>query len=171
MRRSALISAATVLLFASASAVGADSVASFKLASGHKVTIIEAPFAESGLKYSESAPCLVNGHIPFGTDCSIPTTYVKRISIVIRGQTFQLESSHMFNAWGMRHLTTYKGKPVTYFIGTCPSKKHCIFRGLFSDGAGSFVAEWQVFQGATTRTVLSSDDEIINLFMKSMGTK
>lgn len=163
--------AAAVVFLVSAPVFGADSVASFKLASGHKVTIVEAPFAESKLKYSESAPCLVDGHIPFGTDCSLPTTYVKRIAVEVRGKTLQLDASHMFNAWGTRHLTTYEGKPVTYFVGACPSKELCIFRGLFSDGAGSFVAEWKVFQGATTRTVISSDEELISLFMKSMGTK
>lgn len=172
MRLSTHVSAATAALFlASASAFAEDSVASFRLASGHKVTIIEAPFAESKLKYSDSAPCLVDGHIPFGTDCSAPTTYVKSISVEVRRKTLRLDASHMFNAWGTRHLTTYEGKPVTYFVGACPNIDLCVFRGLFSDGAGTFVAEWKVFQGATTRTVISSDEELISLFMKSMGTK
>jgi hypothetical protein len=172
MRLSTQVRAASAALFVfSASAFAEDTVASFKLASGHKVSIVEAPFADSKLKYSESAPCLVNGHIPFGTDCSAPTTYVKSISVEVRRKTLKLDASHMFNAWGTRHLTTYEGKPVTYFVGACPSKDLCYFRGLFSDGAGTFVAEWKVFQGVTTRTVISSDEEFISLFMKSMGAK
>jgi len=172
MRLSPQISAAAAaLLLASASVFAEDSIASFKLASGHKVTIVEAPFAESKLKYSENIPCLVDGHIPFGTDCTAPSTYVKSISVEVRKKALKLDASHMFNAWGTRHLTKYEGKPITYFVGACPSKDLCAFRGLFSDGAGTFVAEWKVFQGATTRTVISSDEELISLFMKSMGTK
>ncbi len=171
MRLSTRIPVAAATLFLASASVFADSIASFNLASGHKVTIVEAPFAESKLKYSEKAPCLVDGHIPFGTDCSVPTTFVKSISVEVQGRALRLDASHMFNAWGTRHLTTYEGKPVTYFVGACPSKEVCVFRGLFSDGAGTFVAEWKVFQGATTRTVISSDEELISLFMKSMGTK
>jgi len=170
MRLSAQVFPATAALFLiSASVFAEDSVASFKLASGHNVSIVEAPFAESKLKYSESAPCLVDGHIPFGTDCSAPTTYVKSISVEVRRKKFQLDASYMFNAWGTRHLTTYEGKPVTYFVGACRSKDLCYFRGLFSDGAGTFVAEWKVFQGATTRTVISSDEEFISLFHEEHG--
>lgn len=172
MRLSTQVHAATAaLFFISAFAFAEDTVASFKLGSGHKVSIVEAPFVDSKLKYSESAPCLVNGHISFGTDCSAPTTYVKSISVELRRKTLKLDASHMFNAWGTRHFSSYEGKPVTYFVGACPSKDLCYFRGLFSDGAGTFVAEWKVFQGATTRTVISSDEEFISLFMKSMGTK
>jgi len=163
--------AAAALILVSAPVWAEDTVASFTLASGHKVSIIEAPFTESGLTYSESAPCLVDGQIPFGTDCSAPTTYVKSISVEIQGKKLQLDASHMFDAWGTRHLAKHEGKPVTYFVGACPSKERCYFRGLFSDGAGTFVVEWKVFQGATTRTVISDDEELISIFMESMGTK
>jgi hypothetical protein len=172
MRLSVQVRAATAALsLIPTFAFAEDTVASFRLASGHKVSIVEAPFADSKLKYSESAPCLVDGHIPFGTDCSVPTTYVKSISVEVRRKALKLDASHMFNAWGTRHLTTYEGKPVTYFVGSCPSKDLCYFRGIFSDGAGTFVAEWKVFQGVTVRTVISSEEEFISLFMKSMDAK
>lgn len=77
----------------------------------------------------------------------------------------------MFNAWGKRHLTTHEGKRVRYFGGSCLNKDICIFRGLFSDGAGTFVSEWQVLHGATARTVATSDEEIVSLFMNNLDVK
>ncbi len=135
------------------------------------VRIVEAPFAESKLKYSESSPCLVDGQIPFGTDCGIPSTYVKSLTVVVNGKSLKLDTSQMFNAWGTRHLTMHEGKLVRYFGGSCLDKDICVFRGLFSDGAGTFVAEWRVFQGATTRTVITSDEEIVFPFTDNLDAK
>ncbi len=169
--RARIIAASAVFFLAPASVLGADIIASFKLPSGHKVTIVEAPFAEGKLKYSDSSPCLVDGRIPFGTDCGIPSTYVKSLSVVVNGKSLKLDTSQMFNVWGNRHLITYKGKPVRYFGGSCLDKEICVFRGLFSDGAGTFVAEWRVVNGATARTVVTSDEEFIALFTNNLDAR
>ena len=47
-------------------------------------------------------------------------------------------------------------------------KKNCQFRGLFSDAAGSFVAEWLIVDGLAIRTVLTSNNDVVNLFKKNI---
>jgi hypothetical protein len=145
----------------------ADTTATFTLPSGVSVTITEAPFDQGGFKVygctETSSVCLINGRIPFGTSSGVPKTYVKSIKISYHGQSYLLDASDMYNAWGTRPLK-YKGV-IRYFGGTCTDRKTCRFRGLFSDGAGSFVAEWLIVDGVERRTVLTDSDDVVNLFM------
>ncbi len=90
---------------------------------------------------------------------------------MVDGKSLKLDTTQMFNAWGDRHLTKHEGKPVRYFGGSCLVKDICAFRGVFSDGAGNFVAEWRVVNDAVTRTVITYDQEIIALFMNNLEVK
>ena len=144
--------------------------ASFVLPSGVKVQIVEAPFKRQDWHVEgcgeDDKICLIDGHPPFGTAWGTPITYVKSITVEYQGRTHLLDVSNMFNAWGTRPLE-YPGS-VRYFGGKCFSPDHCQLRGLFSDGAGAFVAEWVVFNGRCTRTVLTSSSDVVNLFIKNI---
>jgi hypothetical protein len=74
----------------------------------------------------------------------------------------------MYDAWGKRPLEV-KGI-IRYFGGSCCATDFCVFRGIFSDGAYSFVAEWVVGGGIATRTVLTSSDDIMQLFTKNIDS-
>lgn len=167
MRMSALF--APILAMTSASVL-ADTVARFTLPSKVNVRIIEAPFEKKLFKISgcteTSETCLINGHIPAGLPFGLPTTFVKSISISYKNQSYLLDVSDMYNAWNGRPLE-HKGI-IRYFGGKCFDTKNCQFRGVFSDAAGSFVAEWQIVDGVSTRTVLSDSDDIVHLFMKNI---
>lgn len=144
----------------------ADTTATFTLPSGVAVRIVEAPFNASlfkiqGCKDADSG-CLVNGRVPFGTDFGLPKTYVKSITVAFKGQSYSLGVSDMYNAWGGRPLEVPGA--VRYFGGQCFDAKNCRFRGLFSDAAGAFVAEWLVVNGRSIRTVLSDSGDIVRLF-------
>lgn len=144
----------------------ADSSTALTLPSGVEVRIVEAPFVKSNFKIdgcSEAeASCRINGHAPFGTDDDLPKTYVKSISITFQKKTYVLDVSDMYDAWGSRPL---EHKGVTrYFGGQCSDANNCQVRGLFSDAAGSFVAEWQVINGLPVRTILTSSTDVVNLF-------
>lgn len=150
------------------STANAQSDAAFTLPSGVKIKIVEAPFdlksfSVSGCEENDDR-CLINGHIPFGTDLTLPKTYIKSIVAKYKGHSYSLDSSNMYDAWGSRPLS-YKGA-IRYFGGWCYDSKNCKFRGIFSDAAGAFVAEWQVVNGVSTRTVLTNSSDIMNLFMK-----
>jgi hypothetical protein len=97
---------------------------------------------------------------PFG----LPSTYVKSITVTVKGRLYSLDVADMYNAWGSRPLE-YKGV-IRYFGGTCLDSENCRFRGVFSDAAGSFGAEWYIIKGLAIRTVISSSSDIIQLFAK-----
>jgi hypothetical protein len=147
---------------------GAGPQVKFTLPSGVVVAITEAPFARPKFRVSgctdEGAACFINGHVPFGRASRLPRTYVERIAVSFGGSTYILDSSDMYDAWGERPLE-HAGK-VRYFGGRCTDSKNCQVRGLFSDGAASFVAEWRVVNGRATRTVLTDSTDVVDLFMR-----
>ncbi|HEY5998127.1 MAG TPA: hypothetical protein VI078_02370 [bacterium] len=144
----------------------ADTTWDFTLPSGVRVSIAEAPFQEANFQVEGCAAgdsqCRINGHLPFGEAFGLPKTYVKSIQVSFHEQSYALDASDMYNAWGNR-LLQYPGA-VRYFGGKCFDVKNCQFRGLFSDAAGSFVAEWLVVDGHVFRTVLSGSNDIVDLF-------
>lgn len=146
----------------------ADSNAAFTLPSGVGVSIVEAPFENFKFKVEgctgSEAGCLINGHVPIGTDADLPKTYVKSISITFHGKTYALDVSEMYDAWGTRSLE-HKGA-IRYFGGKCFDENNCQVRGIFSDAAGSFVAEWRVVNGLPARTVLTTSRDVVHLFME-----
>jgi len=144
----------------------ADTEARFNLPSGVNVRITEALFSKEHAKISGCADtggtCLINGRVPWGAAFMLPKTFVRAISVSFQSKTYSLDASDMYNAWGERPLE-HVGV-VRYFGGKCFDAKNCQFRGLFSDGAATFVAEWRVVDGTSTRTVLSGSDDIVQLF-------
>lgn len=142
----------------------------FVLPSGVRVHIVEEAFGEGHFKLTgcdeSSQECLVNGHIPFGTALDHPSTYIKSLTVSYQGRSYSLDASDMYDAWGSRPLEV-KGV-VRYFGGKCVDVKNCGFRGLFSDGAGTFVAEWRIVDGRSIRTVLTDSSDVVDLFMKQI---
>jgi hypothetical protein len=146
----------------------ADTTSTFILPSGVEVKIVEATLKKSLFKIEgcsdKDSVCRINGHVPFGISFGLPKTYVRKISISFKERSYLLDVSNMYNAWGSRPLE-YPGK-IRYFGGKCSDINNCQIRGLFSDGAGSFVAEWRIVNGRQVRTVLTDSNDIVNLFME-----
>jgi hypothetical protein len=155
-----------LLLLAAPSAAGAGN--SFVLPSGVKVHIVEAPFQSRAWRVEGCGPkdkvCRIDGHLPTGTPFGLPRAYVESISIEYGGRTHNLDSSQMYDAWGARPLE--RPGVVRYFGGKCIDANNCQFRGLFSDGAGAFVAEWRIVNGLSVRTVLTDSSDVVDLFAK-----
>ena len=74
----------------------------------------------------------------------------------------------MYNAWGKRPLK-YKNSNVKYMAAVCQTESWCTLRGLFSDAAGSFVAEWQIRMGKPERTIITNSNDVVSLFIKNIG--
>lgn len=164
--RNFLYAMASLSIFGCTTPAAADSDTAFTLPSGVGVHIIEAPFENS--KFTSDGctgtdvGCRINGHVPFGTDFDLPKTYVKSISITFQKKTYLLDVSDMYDAWGSRPLEQ-KGV-IRYFGGQCFDENNCQVRGLFSDAAGSFVAEWKIINGVPVRTILTNSNDVVNLF-------
>jgi hypothetical protein len=156
------------LIAVSLTARGADTAARFTLPSGVAITIVEAPFSEAHYPVScskDRRPCLINGRVPFGA-IEAPTTYVKRITATFEKRTFVLDSTDMYDAWGNRPLE--QTGVIRYFGGRCYDRESCTFRGIFSDGAGTFVAEWVVVNGRAYRSVVTDSGDVVSLFMENI---
>lgn len=150
--------------------VSAETDRKFKLPTGLEIAITEASFPKGRFRVEGCADmegaCLINGRVPFGRAAHLPRTYVKRISVTFGGNTYVLDSSDMYDAWGDRPLE-HAGK-VRYLGGRCTDSRNCQVRGLFSDGSASFVAEWRVVAGRATRTVLTDSSDVVDLFMTNI---
>src|SRR5690349_7790404 len=105
MARKLVLVALLCFLITSAAA---DSVVRFRLPSGVAVRLVEAAFDVSKFNVAgcdEKGPiCRVNGRPAFGTDLSLPRTYLKNLRVSFKNQNYLLDTSQMFNAWGDRHL-------------------------------------------------------------------
>jgi hypothetical protein len=148
----------------------ADTTSTFTLPSGVEVKIIEAPFQKALFKVEGCSEgdlvCRINSHAPAGIAFGLPKTYVKSITVSFQGRSYSLDVSDMYNAWGSRPLE-HEGK-IRYFGGKCFNSKNCQFRGLFSDAAGTFVAEWRIVNELPIRTVLTDSDDVVNLFTRNI---
>ena len=164
-----LLSFIALNLFFSYSAI-AETQTTFMLPSGVEVKIIEEKFSVSDFDVegcgNSDTSCLINGNLPYGTAFGLPKSYLKELTVTYNGRSHKLDTSNMYNAWGSRPLE-YKGV-IRYFGGNCYDKDNCQFRGLFSDAAGSYVAEWKIIYGKSYRTVLTGSGDIINLFMENI---
>jgi hypothetical protein len=167
MRKLYLTIVLSLTLFATV-AMATDKTARFTLPSGVKVMIVEAPFQKAAFKIEgcsdKDSMCRINDDLPYGLAFGLPKTYVKSITVSYKGQSYLLDASDMYDAWGKRPLE-YPNS-IRYFGGQCIDNKNCQFRGLFSDGASSFCAEWVVAGGISKRTVLTGSSDVMDLFMK-----
>jgi hypothetical protein len=140
-----------------------DSVYEFTLPSGLDIRIVEAP-----LTSSTHPNCRRNGR-PVKFMEYRPRTYVKDISVAHAGKRIHLDSTCMTDAWNGRPLE-HKGS-IRYFGGTCEGdgeSRFCVLRGVFADASESFVAEWTVSGSTSSRTVLSSSIDILDLFFRNI---
>ena len=104
----------------------------------HKIT--KCPDTE------EAGICLIDGKPIFGTDLDLPRNQLVKASIRIGRDVVSLDISCMYNPWfdkpNSNNFTVKKGYGG-HFIS-----------GHFSDGAGSYDAEWFVIQNSSVRTRL-----------------
>jgi hypothetical protein len=172
MKTVALIGLLSLALGA-ATVPAADATSTFTLPSGVAVQIVEAPFdpakhhiqgCGSGFVSQPSSGCLIDGRLVFGSADEMPKTFVRSITATFAGRSYSLDVSQMYNAWGSRPLE-YKGS-VRYFGGSCEDALNCTLRGLFSDAAGSYVAEWQIVNGVSERTILTWSGDVVSEFIK-----
>lgn len=169
--RASLRSSTTLfVLLVLPAAAFADTTSTLTLPSGVEVEITEAPFIRKLFRISgcteNGTHCVINGHVPFGVTGRLPKTYVKRISISYKGRSYTLDARDMYDAWGGRPLEV-KGV-IRYFGGKCFEQRNCRLRGIFSDASGTFVAEWDVVDGKSMRSLLTGDDDIVALFKEKI---
>lgn len=99
-----------------------------------------------------SPVCLIDHKPVFGSDGEMPRTVLDEVRIELPGAKVRLDVSGMFDPWN--------GQPSKEMFVVEDATGGMALRGCFSDGAGSYVAEWLVIDGTAVRTVLSNDEAI-----------
>jgi hypothetical protein len=148
---------------------GETTSSTLMLPSNVAIRIEEAPFDPTSrtIRGCETAvsgstkSCLIAGKLVFGSADQLPKTYVTDITASFAGRDYSLDVSQMYDAWGRRPLEI---NGVRYFGGSCADALNCTLRGLFSDGAGAYVAEWQIVGGVSVRTVLTDSGDVVAAF-------
>ena len=104
--------------------------------------------------YDNKFPYSINGRPIFGTDGDLPKYTLSRATLKIGTNTYNLEVDNMYEPWfGDRpNDELYKLK----YDGT-----EIRLTGLFSDGAGSYGAEWLIVGKSSIRTILTRDEWIL----------
>lgn len=102
------------------------------------------------------AICLIDGKPWFGSDAGrdLPRNQIKRMSINIQEQEIQLDVSGMFNPNYENQLRKEQFKIKKTETGY-------LLSAYFSDGAGTYVAEWLIVKGTSVRTKISSEENVM----------
>ena len=108
--------------------------------------------------------CFRNGLPAFGTT-SFPKTHLTELRLRYENIEYKLETLNMYNSGRNKKLTE---SGLQYFHASCFNIKNCLVRGLFSDAAGSYVAEWTIVDGIALRSILTFQRDVIRQFMKDI---
>jgi len=152
----------------SSGAVSQESTNTFIFDGGISVTLNEVSYTAAMINEckKDKIVCRTNGDIVFGSDNLNPKSYLKNMVVSVDNNTYNLNTRNMYNAW-MGRPKGIEGA-IQYLHASCVDKNNCIVRGLFSDAAGSYIAEWQVIDSHPYRTVLTSSGDLVRTFIKNI---
>jgi len=94
-------------------------------------------------------PCTLGGAPMFGTDGTEPSTVLEAADLEVGGRRVPLDVSGMANPWVDR---PYEGQFEVVADPDIPERWRVVAR--LSDGAGYYVAVWEVARGGASRTAL-----------------
>lgn len=92
-----------------------------------------------------SGICLIDGKPVFGTDWGLPRNQLIQAELRIGAKTIKLDVSCMYNVIPTPQDFTLEKVEGGYLI-----------HGRFSDGAGSYEAEWLIIENSSVRTRLAN---------------
>ena len=101
----------------------------------------------------------IGGEPVLGTDGELPKYVLRKAVLLLNGRRYNLQVSNMYNPWfgeGLKYGPSQKSarllkKKSTYQV-----------QAIFSDGAGSYRAEWVIANKISRRTKLSADDQFVS---------
>lgn len=98
--------------------------------------------------------CRIDGKKVFGIDRGIelPETELFSLSIEINGRKIPLDVSGMFNP-------TFTGGLSSGEFQLTKTRNVYILKSHFSDGAGTYIAKWKIFNYRSQRILISNDEK------------
>jgi hypothetical protein len=162
--------ACLMLLGLAGAATAADDelTASYEFGKNTKVTLLEKVFDPRQARVETcrggAGVCRINDAIPFGVSSGMPKTFLAKVTLEVDRKTYTLDSGGMYNAWGKK---PGDGQGTAQRLSAqCFDAYNCIVRGLFSETAGAYIAEWAIVDGHASRTMLTGSRDVVELFKK-----
>jgi len=90
----------------------------------------------------------------FGTDGGAPHTKLKKLILRQGNKKTSLEISCMYDPW-------FERVDQSRFRVVVQNRRSLTLTGVFSDAAGSYVAEWLIVDGLGVRTLLSNEPSVV----------
>lgn len=106
-------------------------------------------------KCGDDYHCLIDDKPFWGSDGKIPKTQLSKIIFKNKNQSVELEVSGMYDP-NLAAETAHKFSVVNYYDDNWK------IRGQFSDGAGSYMAEWLVVKGKAVRTIIGDPESLLD---------
>ncbi|MCW5909685.1 MAG: hypothetical protein KIT62_01365 [Cyclobacteriaceae bacterium] len=149
------------LLTLSVQSYGQEKEVRVKLADDVILTFVKDVFDPKGKKIERSDKLVISidNKLVFGTDGEMPRTYLKKGTLTIGTQIYDLQVDGMYNPW---HQDYFNDRVFKLKI---EGHKYKIIGG-FSDGAGYYGVEWIAFGQGCTRTILTDDEKIMFEYME-----
>lgn len=95
--------------------------------------------------------CVIDNHISFGLDCEPPYTQLNLLQFIFQGKEINLDVTGMYNP-NLRKLNISKNQFELFSHG---KGQFHILKGIFSDGAGTYTAQWLIKKNYSVRTNIS----------------
>ncbi|ESU20191.1 hypothetical protein FEDK69T_30440 [Flavobacterium enshiense DK69] len=96
----------------------------------------------------------IDGIPLFGSDGEMPKYVLSNAILKIGNKTYKLQIDNMYNPWFGNNAN---GK----FFKIENNGNQSVLKGVFSDGAGTYGAEWLIFGNSSIRTILTNDEDIL----------
>jgi hypothetical protein len=93
--------------------------------------------------------CLIDGLPVYGVYESLSVREIEALYVRFGQQEIALDHSGMYNPWSPR-----EDREVDVWLVDEPGERWVI-RGMFSDGAATYVAEWVIIRDKSMRTILT----------------
>jgi hypothetical protein len=137
---------------------------SIKLQVNATLLLERSPFSRTGKNFTyaaDKAPkahhtlVAINGLPFFGADGEMPQYTLANVTLLLNGHRYSLLTDRMYNPWFGSNATAYPDKKCFKLVKTANGY---VLRGMFSDGAGGYEAEWRLAGASSKRIVLTTDD-------------
>ncbi len=117
-------------------------------------------FIPSGhkLEYKNNILISIDNTPIFGTDGEIPVYELSKVLLTIKDKTYNLQVDHMYNPWFGDTINP----SFIEFISS--SENNHILKVIFSDGAGTYAAEWLIEWNSSIRDIITKDEVIIQSY-------
>ncbi|MDK2773179.1 MAG: hypothetical protein KYX68_13295 [Flavobacterium sp.] len=113
------------------------------------------------IEYNGNFVISIDNSPMFGTDGELPKFKLSKAILKIGKKTYDLQIDNMYNPWFGNGLNDKFFKIIHH------GENYHILKAQFSDGAGSYAAEWLIEWNSSIRGIITKDEIIIESYFEN----